>query len=82
MLISGRGSYEITAFALDLGVHEVFVCVSFKSVKPCWPSKSNALGACLPSALQDLWAREPDVGLRTPLREKLCNVSILQFVGH
>ena len=28
---SGPGSYEITAFALDLGVHEVFVCASFKS---------------------------------------------------
>ena len=69
MLISGRGSYEITAFALDLGVHEVFVCVSFKSVKPCWPSKSNALGAHLPGS----GPAEVNVGFRplTPMGEPL-----------
>ena len=60
-----------------------FLCVRpLRVVKPCWPSKPNALGACLPRALQDLWVREPDVGLRSPLWEKLCNISILQFVGH
>ena len=50
---SGPGFYQIAAFALGPGAHEI-LCVLFKSlcfpqswgapaVKPCWPSKPNAL---------------------------------------
>ena len=48
---SGPGSYQITAFTFGPGTHET-LCEPFKSeasispspaIKPCWPSKTNAL---------------------------------------
>ena len=68
---SGPGSYEVTFISLGPGAHKI-LCVPSKSgslcfpqtcgipvIKPCWPSKSDFLGLCLP--LQG----DPDMGLRT-----------------
>ena len=59
-----------------------FLCASFKSevcgtpmAKPSWPSRPNVLGVPPPSVLE-LWAGEPDVGLRTHSCER---TSVIKF---
>ena len=51
------------------------------ALKPDLPSKPNGLGAPPPDA-KTPQAGEPDMGLRTLLWEKFCDIIIFQFVGH
>ena len=59
----------------DFCAHPLRVKSGIPVAKPSWPSKTNALGVPPPKVLE-LWAREPDVGLRTHSCER---TSIIKF---
>ena len=90
---SDQSSFQTTASALGLRVCEILY-VSFKSEiyfpqpsgspqsKPCWPSKLNVLGACLPGTGPPGWG--PWCGAQTPSslgRTSTVGI-ILPFMGH
>ena len=84
-------SYEVTAFSLCPGVHETLVCLPRKEslfhwfcgspgIKPCWPSKPNALGLPPPDGRPQGWGAWH--GAQTSPVGELWNIIILQFVSH
>ena len=82
---SGRGSYEVTAFALGPIACKTLYAPSKSGapvIKPHWPSKPNALRAPPPDVRpprlgSPIWGSE-----RSLPWENFCNITILQFVGY
>ena len=90
---SDPGSFQVTAFVLDLRACEFCVCplraesVSYSSAtqlshtKPRWPPKPNIMGAYLPGA------RSPDSGAQCGVQinllgENLCNCDYSLYWSH